>query len=711
MRRMFSARELAEMDLPGVPSTLPRASDLITRVRASSPDLVAKRSGRGGGYVIDLLALPPEAQAEIARREKVAQIAAQDEADALEADKRQMVLRASADLTGRQRQVMEARAVVLRAIEAIALTTNISRRAAILAFLDAATDARIPSEELKALKIANDKGGRANIPSRATIYGWFAARDARGVIALAPELTRQKADLPAWFDGFLKVYGRPSKPSIAEAVREFSLTLPEGEPKPTEKQARTALAKLPVLARIKGREGRLAMRTRLAYTARDFSDLLPTSVYSADGKTFDTEIAHPIHGQPFRPEITTIVDVATRRIVGWSAALDENTFAVVDALRRACEIGGIPAIFYTDRGPGYRNHAMDDTLTGFLGRAGITPMRALPYNSQAKGVIERINQIYTATAKTMPTYIGKDMDKEAKLFAFKTTRKELALTGTSTLLPTWQHFINKMEEAIESYNNRPHSELPKVIDQQLGRKRHMTPNELWAQKSQGFEAIMPDAAELDDMFRPYVVRRTRRALVDWLGNSYFHLALEPYHGQDVLVGYDIHDATKVWVREIDQVEDGQAPAKLIAVAVFEGHATRYVPLSYEKAAMEKRQKGRLARVEKKADVIRQELRPSVLLEHTPSPVFEISEPAAPAPLTPPPAQLVQPKLAEASPDARPIFRDDVSFAGWIAAHPDRVTEADRAYLRDLLTDHSTKELLRMSGLDLDALQKLLRTQT
>ena len=39
-------------------------------------------------------------------------------------------------------------------------------------------------------------------------------------------------------------------------------------------------------------------------------------------------------------------------------------------------------------------------------------MRALPYNSQAKGVIERINQIYTPAAKRLPTYVGKDMDKE-----------------------------------------------------------------------------------------------------------------------------------------------------------------------------------------------------------------------------------------------------------------------------------------------------------
>lgn len=87
----------------------------------------------------------------------------------------------------------------------------------------------------------------------------------------------------------------------------------------------------------------------------------------------------------------------------------------------------------------------------------------------------------------------------------------------------------------------------------------MTPNEAWEAKLAGFEPIIPDEAELDDMFRPYVVRRTRRALVDWLSNSYFAMALEPYDGQDVIVGYDIRDASRVWVREIEEIDDERVP--------------------------------------------------------------------------------------------------------------------------------------------------------
>ncbi len=236
-----------------------------SRFREQSPNFVAKRAGRGGGYVIDLVALPPEAQAEIARRAKVAQIAAQDEADALEADKRQMVLRASVDLTGRQRQVMEARAKVLASIVAIEVMSKCrSRAAAITAYLEAVRAGALTKEEMRQLEVANDKAVQGPVVSGATLYAWFSAHSARGVIALAPFVTRQKDNLPDWFDGFLKVYARPSKPSIAEALREFCKALPEGAPHPTAKQVRSCFAKLPVLERIKGREGRLAMRLRMA---------------------------------------------------------------------------------------------------------------------------------------------------------------------------------------------------------------------------------------------------------------------------------------------------------------------------------------------------------------------------------------------------------------------------------------------------------------
>ncbi len=62
---------------------------------------------------------------------------------------------------------------------------------------------------------------------------------------------------------------------------------------------------------------------------------------TADGKTFDAEVEHPVTKRPFKPEITSILDVATRRCVGFSIALKENVISVTEALRNSCCDHGI----------------------------------------------------------------------------------------------------------------------------------------------------------------------------------------------------------------------------------------------------------------------------------------------------------------------------------------------------------------------------------
>lgn len=118
--------------------------------------------------------------------------------------------------------------------------------------------------------------------------------------------------------------------------------------------------------------------------------------------------------------------------------------------------------------------------------------------------------------------------------------------------------------------------------------------------------------------------------------------------------------------------------------------------------MERRAKGRMGRLQAKLDVVQQELRPAALLQATAAPVFEM--PAAPSP-----APAAAPLPAMSVSRDRPMFRDDVGFARWLSENPDRATPADRELLRDLLTTHSTNELLRMSGVDLEALRSIVRS--
>ena len=70
--------------------------------------------------------------------------------------------------------------------------------------------------------------------------------------------------------------------------------------------------------------------------------------------------------------------------------------------------------------------------------------------------------------------------------------------------------------------------------------------------------------------RPYEERSTRRGFVQILGNSYFSPTLEAFDGDRVQVGFDINDASKVWVRDIEH-------GRLLAVATLDGASRPYFP--------------------------------------------------------------------------------------------------------------------------------------
>lgn len=691
-----TAAEWAADGLPGLPTTPQGLNKLATRLAWER----RRSEGREKAWFYLTSALPAAARAEFEARARRA-AAATALAETASAERRQIATAAPASLTARQRAVMEARAAILLEVDRRVMAEGLSVTVAVKSFAADAVAGRLPADLAALAVLANDRsGGSVRIGER-ILFQWRAAKASGGVVALAPWPTREKDPLPTWFRDFLRFYATPQKRTVAHALDMWRRAAPEAN-LPTYRQVQVALGKLGAVDRARGRLGPQALKSLQAYKARDTADLLPTSVYVADGKTFDAEVAHPIHGQPFRPELTTIIDAHTRRIVGWSAALDESASAVIDALRSACCEAGIPALFYSDRGPGYRNAAMDAPLTGFLGRLDITKMLARAYNSQAKGVVERLNQVWSTLARELPTYISRDMDREAKTAVHKRTRRDIALVGTSALLCPWGEFLAAAGDAVARYNARPHTSLPRIPDPDTGKWRHQTPDEAWAAAcGRGFEPLTVTAEEADDLFRPWVVRKARRCLVEWLGNEYFAAALEPFHGRDVIVGYDIRDASRVWIREIDLVDGERQPGRLIAVAAFGGNRTRYVPLTAERDAIERRAKGRLRRLGKKIAVVEQELRPAAFLEAAVEPVMPAIDVT--------PAVLAEPvPIVARDPNARPIFADDVAWARWIAVRPEAATDGDRALARELLAQPTMRSLLAMSGLDLPALSAIAR---
>ena len=700
----LTALEIAEagvrLKLKVMPHSKRGVQDFIDREGWAASPLCRKRAKVGGGMEYHISLLPGALQAALhdeKNRELV--LANQQEKKGQELARREKL--STANLSARQRDVMNARSAVLSAIDMHQISNGMSQRQAIQSFL--ADPAAVEISET-ILRVANDRANKASV-SRATLYDWFKLRDTVGVGALAPLPTKEKQDVPSWFWQFLRFYAQPQKPCLTDALAKFKTALPAHIMPPNYDQVRRLMARLGNVEKHRGREGSLTLKSRMAYTLRSTDDLLPGCVYTADGKTFDAEIAHPIHGQPFRPEITSIVDVATRRCVGFSFGLAENTIGVVDALRYACEQNGIPAIFYVDRGPGFKNDVLDNQLTGVTERLGVTKLHSLPQNSQARGIIERFNgSVWNPLSKEFETYIGEDMDRQARQRSFKATRKDIKLFGSSSRLPSWQEFLTACVNAVASYNAKPHSSLP----------GKMSPDQYWEYHvSTGFEIVPVLEHEKNDLFRPYVKRKVSRSMVEWLTNTYFNLALEEFHGEYVLVGYDIHDASKVWVREIDRKSGEELMGRLICVAIFAGNEERYIPLTMERAAMEKRANARARRLKDHLAEVEVELSPGSfidasiqtfmpIIDHEPAPV-----PTGPVLVTSD-GETVPAATGAVEATRIQTFATDEALAAWALENPEKITARQADVLRRCLQQQVARELFRMSGIDVEALRNVLR---
>lgn len=690
----YSPSELEKLKLPGLPGTKRGINS-----RAKTDNWQGKKKGCGVVYPVS--ALPAEAQDELRKRaisNRSKELTAKAAATAVaQID--------PAGLKAYQRDTMQARAAILVHIDALVMD-GASQSKAINALVAMANEGTLPPELAALVPVANARAGagRNQALCRATLYNWLKARELAGdkAVALAPAAPAE-APIPEWARALMDLYARPTKPSLVWAVEELTKKLPAGTA-PNYDQARRFLLKLDTITRNAGRMGPRALKSYRAYVARDTSELWPTAVYVADGHCFDAEVAHPRHGRPFRPEITTVVDVYTRRIVGWAVGLSENKWDVSAAAVHAFTTCGVCDIWYADNGPGFNNHLWDDQLTGLTARLGVTKKNSLPYNSQARGVIERLHQtVWVSAAKRLTTYMGAAMDGEARSRAFKRTRKDIATAGSSRLLMDWSDFAEFCELLVAAYNDHPHTGLPKTRDPETGRKRHMTPNEMWADAvAQGWEADVVPEAEADDLFRPYEKRNTRRALVELFGNSYFAPALEGYHGEDVLVGYDVADASRVWVRALD--------GRFIAVAKFEGHKTSFFPVTVAEQAREKRALGRLKRNDAHRAEIVAELTPDTLLEHQPAAHFSPEALAEATVLMDAMANPVPAPQPLVTTDGRPLFSDDLEWVRWLLSHPEKVTDQDVEGLRTSMRNPSFVLEMTMNGVAATTLNTLITTK-
>lgn len=613
MKKYLTLQEILALNIPDFPNS---RQALDYKAKKEDWEYIEVKGNVGKGGVSKAYRLPTE-YIEVAKSIQIKQMADSVELPATIENKPVATVGAvnPALLADWQRDCGTARLAIVRHV--LDMAELLGKTKAVEKFANDSKDGLLTATLADTVRRANAKAGKdgnAKV-SRATLFNWLKLAEHAGDNSLVAVLAPKHRDvtMPVWGATLLKLWGQPTKPSLSMVMREL-VNVMGGENVPSYAQAsyflRTHVGNVELE---RGRMGARELKNIQPFIRRDTSELFPTDVYTADGHTFDAEVAHPISGRPFRPEITAIIDVASRKLVGFSIDLAESGLAVLDAIRTAVCTNGVMALFYVDNGSGYKNAMMSRDGSGLMDRLGSTLTHSLPYNSQAKGVVERSHQsIWIQAAKRLPTYIGVDMDKEAKQKVFKKTRKDIATFGESKLLLAWDDFMTLCHDEMQRYNNRPHHAHPRRHNKLTGRKEHLTPQQVWDEKltmmvNLGKPLVQVHEADMVDLFRPYIERKVLRGEIKMFNHVYFSRELEQYHGETVHVGYDIHDASQVWVRDVS--------GRLLAVAKFEANTRAYFAQPVIEQAHEKRILGQLKRNDVKRNEILETMSPSRVLEH------------------------------------------------------------------------------------------------
>jgi putative transposase len=702
MSTWLTARDLS--GLPGFEMSERATLDKLKRLGVPH----RARSGRGGGREFDCSALPEDTQKALLIHQVASAtpvIAAHAEAPSSDPAPVPAVITERKPPSQAAKAVADARAVLVRQVQELAQTHGASRARQLLAQELAAN--RASPELLSLAKTANQRARKHSPISESTLKTWAGTFKTDGWWGLLPAESKANAvnelgdDVAAVLGLYLS--RDPMYRNLTAAAKEVTRNAGNGLEgwKPLYHRAQRALPKVDKVQLIKSRHSGAERAAKLPFKRRDTSVIRPLDVWLIDGHSFKAKVRHPDHGAPFAPEVTVCKDAATRMITGWSVALSENVIAVGDALRHAVGKCGVPAIIYSDNGPGETAKQMDCPVAGIVARLGAEHRTGIPGHPQGHGLIERGWQTHMINcARQFPSYQGRDVDslsfrkvagalaKEQR--AIKRATETGEVIQLSNKAPSWQQFIDAIERAVQEYNHQHrHRSLPKNAQ-----GKHMTPAEAWAAMVDPQDQHIPSPQELRMLFMPATLRKAIRGEVQFLNQVYFSHELMAVDGEQVRVHYDIHDPNYVLVFTTD--------GEFVCEAKWNANRMDYFPKPVVEMAREKRVRGIVKRREAQIDTAMRELQGQPLQAGNP-PVF-LSAPTAPVVLVPtvstavPLSSLADKRssdvvgeVAQAA-SGRPFFDTQSERYEWLMQHRARWDDSDATWVAGYVKGDDYAEL-------------------
>lgn len=384
-RSWFTAAELAELALPGLPggkrsiNRRAREERWSARSGADGKPLVRPHAGRGGGVEFHVSLLPGEARLELARRgltgERPAPKAVDSDAGGWTWYEAQ---------TAKTKAEAERRLGIIGEIELLE-ESGMTRTAAIAA---------VSSRHAKA--------------KPATVWKWLNAIKGVAPQNRLPALAdrRKGGGREAEIDSFLwdlfkSDWLRPECPTLTSCYDRTAAKAAEmGLSMPSERSIRRKIEReLDPRVVLLARGGTEKAERAIPDNRRTLDGHHAMDLVNIDGHTFDVFVTPPEGGKPLRPVLIAIQDIYSRKLLAWRLDLSENVLATRLAFADLFERYGIPNTCYLDNSrtfaskaltagaeTRYRGKIKAEEPAGLLVSLGIKVRFAQVYHGQSKPI-------------------------------------------------------------------------------------------------------------------------------------------------------------------------------------------------------------------------------------------------------------------------------------------------------------------------------------
>ena len=582
-----SSTALLELNLPNLPKTVRG----INKKAVAQGWIFRKREGRGGGKEFLLSSLPAAVRSSFKHFETPA---------------------VASSAVSKELEVAQARAVVVDFVLAKKEQLG-TLKAAIEFFSVASRNGGLPLEIANFCELAKAKtsaSSQKGIGMR-VLAQWCSKKMKNR--NLAPARSGQpikKLGERDWLPDFLDIY-KQNYASINQVYLLFSYKYKEINKKPPSiHTVRRVFNALPEFIREKGRMSESSLKRLKTFSRRDWNtNLVLNDVWIGDGHSMKMKVAHPVHGQPFTPELTLIIDGASRMIVGWSLSYSENVIAITNAFKSAVEKFGLPVIYYSDNGGGQKNKTLDKDMTGVFARLGVEHRTGIAGNPQARGIIERVMKtVANRISQQFKTYYGRGTDpflNKRMLYSIQSLAKaerdckQLTQLQKSAIgkLPSWRDLLNAIPACIDYYNN---THIHRSIQMPPAKMRELLLMKHHGTEKGASQEIFLSQEELRLLPLPSFNRVCQRGYISFNKMLYWHKDLELYDKKRLSFLVDQHHSDFISVYTTD--------GDFICDAKLDGNTRDAFVITEEDRLKRRRLKGRLKRAQEKIDEARAEYR-------------------------------------------------------------------------------------------------------